>query len=82
LSDRATFLCEYASRLLGRDLTEEETKAVSEKTSRRDMQMLVESFKKPVAKATKAKKTKSVSVEEVVEEIVNEEQGKRGKGSA
>ena len=46
------------------------------------MQMLVESFKKPVAKATKAKKTKSVSVEEVVEEIVNEEQGKRGKGSA
>ena len=82
MSDRATFLCEYASRLLGRDLTEEETKAVSEKTSRRDMQMLVESFKKPVAKATKAKKTKSVSVEEVVEEIVNEEQGKRGKGSA
>lgn len=65
MSDRATFLCEYASRLLGRDLTEEETKAVSEKTSRRDMQLLVESFKKPVAKATKAKpKPKVVKDEE------------------
>ena len=83
MSERADFLCEYASRWLGRDLTKEEAELVSAETSRRAVQDLCAEFSakgKGSAKA-KPKKTKSVSVEEVVEEIVNEEQSQRGKGS-
>ena len=78
--DRTEFLVAWASKRLGRDLTDSEIKAISGVTSRHKVIDILESSKGS-AKA-KPKKTKSVSVEEVVEEIVNEEQGKRGKGSA
>ena len=78
MSNRSEFLCEYASRLLGRDLTEEEKALVSAETSRRGMQILVAGFdSKPKKTASKPKpkpKVKDKDIEAIVkEESKNEE---------
>ena len=78
MSNRSEFLCEYASRWLGRALTEEEAALVSAETSRRAVQILCEGFSaKPKKSASKPKpkpKAKDKDIEAVVkEESKNEE---------
>lgn len=66
MSNRSEFLCAYASRWLGRELTDEEAKLVSSETSRRAVQELCLSFAKPKPKKPKAtpKKKEVVKGEE------------------
>ena len=71
MSNRSEFLCAYASRWLGRDLTEEEAALVSAETSRREVQILCEGFSAKPKKKTS--KPKSVSKDKDIEEVVKEE---------
>ena len=72
MSNRSEFLCAYASRWLGRALTEEEAELVSAETSRRKVQTLCEGFNaKPKKKSSKPKK--SVSKDKDIEAVVKEE---------
>ncbi len=73
MSNRSEFLCEYASRWLGRALTEEEAALVSAETSRREVQILCEGFSAKPKKKTSKSKPKSVSKDKDIEEVVKEE---------
>ncbi len=76
MSERGKFLVQYAGRILGRDLTEDEAKLVSQETNRRVVRDLCATFSKPKPKPkSKAKAKKDDKpIEQVIEEVVKDEE--------
>jgi hypothetical protein len=74
LSERGEFLVQYAGRILGRDLTEDEAKLVSQETNRRVVRDLCATFSKPKPKPKAKAKKDDKPIKEVIEEVVKDEE--------
>tara|TARA_R110002020_G_scaffold417770_1_gene626997 strand:+ start:149 stop:367 length:219 start_codon:yes stop_codon:yes gene_type:complete len=72
MSDRGEFLCQYAGRILGRELTADEAKLVSVETNRRVVRDLCGTFAKPKPKKPKVLKEKPDT--KVTKEVAKDEE--------
>ena len=75
MSERGEFLCRYAERILGRELTADEAKLVSQETSRRVVSDLCRTFTVktiPSKKKSSWSKSEDTPIEEDIKVIVDE----------
>ena len=82
MSKRAEFLKGYASRILGRPLTDDEAALVSQEVNRRVVRDLCATFTVVVEKPKKkGKKAKVETPEEELESVINEIESSSSKGT-
>lgn len=74
MSERGEFLVQYAERILGRTLTADEAKLVSQEVNRRVVRDLCATFSKPKPKPKAKAKKDDRPIEQVIDEVVKDEE--------